>query len=64
MFFSLFLVRPSIALMVIIAITVAIFHRMILNEERYLAKIHGERYLRYKETTGRYFPLILKSHSK
>jgi len=56
MFFSLFLVRPSIILLALIAITIAIFHRMVMNEERHLLQLHGEKYMSYKETTGRYLP--------
>ena len=56
MFMSLFLVRPSLIMVVLITFTIAIFHRMVLNEEVHLASIHGEAYERYKETTGRYMP--------
>jgi protein-S-isoprenylcysteine O-methyltransferase Ste14 len=64
MFFSLFLVRPSIILLVLIAITITIFHRMVMNEERHLLELHGEKYMNYKETTGRYLPHLQARHSK
>jgi protein-S-isoprenylcysteine O-methyltransferase Ste14 len=64
MFFSLFLIRPSLLLMVLIAITVTIFHRMVLKEEIYLLKLHGDNYLRYREMTDRYIPRFLNRRSK
>ena len=64
MFFSLFLVRPSIIILVLIAITITIFHRMVKNEERHLLELHGEKYMNYKETTGRYLPHFYGKHSK
>lgn len=60
MFFSLFLVRPSLAIIVLIAISIAIFHRMVLKEEAYLSTIHGRQYEEYKKITGRYVPRYIK----
>ena len=56
MFLGLWLVRPSLVLAVLILVTVAVFHRMVLNEEKHLLKIHGKNYLAYLEKTGRYLP--------
>jgi protein-S-isoprenylcysteine O-methyltransferase Ste14 len=56
MFFGLFLVRPSIVLFVLIIAIIAVFHRMVLQEEAYLHKRHGKAYEAYKQKTGRYIP--------
>lgn len=60
-FFGLFLFRPSLVMIVLIIITTAVFHRMVLKEESYLLMIHGEKYQAYKNRTGRYFPHIFKN---
>ena len=60
-FFSLFLFRPSLILVVLIIVTIAVYHRMVLKEESYLLSIHGEKYKSYKRRTGRYFPHIFKN---
>ena len=59
MYVGLFLVRPSVALLVLIGTTVALFHRLVLNEEAYLLSVHGKEYAEYKERTGRYLPRLL-----
>jgi protein-S-isoprenylcysteine O-methyltransferase Ste14 len=51
-----FLVRPSLVMVVLVAITMAMFHRMVLKEEAYLLKIHGKEYEKYKDVAGRYIP--------
>ena len=48
MFFSLFLVRPSLVMAVLVISNVGIFHRMVLKEEAYLFSIHGKEYEKYK----------------
>jgi protein-S-isoprenylcysteine O-methyltransferase Ste14 len=63
MFLSLFLVRPSLVMVVLIAISIAIFHRMVLKEETHLLKIHGTQYEKYKEATGRYIPRFSQKQS-
>jgi len=60
MFFSLFLVRPSLVMTVLVLATVLIFHRMVLKEEAHLLTIHGKEYEKYKNTTGRYIPRFEK----
>jgi protein-S-isoprenylcysteine O-methyltransferase Ste14 len=63
MYFSLFLIRPSIILMILVFATVALFHRMVLKEEMHLYSMHGKEYEKYKKQTGRYFPMICKKKS-
>ena len=62
MFFSLFLIRPSLVMLILIAISISIFHRMVLKEERHLLNIHGTKYKQYSEVTGRYFPRYIKKN--
>jgi protein-S-isoprenylcysteine O-methyltransferase Ste14 len=56
MFLGLFLVRPSLVILLLLSATIAVFHRLVLNEENYLLKTHGEEYIKYRRTTGRYIP--------
>jgi len=60
MYFSLFLIRPSIILMALVLATVALFHRMVLKEEMHLYSMHGKEYEKYKKQTGRYLPMMSK----
>lgn len=60
---SLFLIRPGLLILVLITITMAIFHRMVLNEEAYLMKVHGPPYETYKQNTGRYIPRLAKKQA-
>ena len=60
MYFSLFLIRPSIILMVLVFAIVALFHRMVLKEEIHLYAMHGEEYEKYKKQTRRYLPIMSK----
>lgn len=60
MFISLFLIRPSLVMMVLIAINILIFHRMVLKEEKHLLNVHGTQYEQYREVTGRYIPRLNK----
>lgn len=57
-FLSLFLIRPSVLIGLSIVFLVCIFHMMVVKEETYLERLHGKRYLRYKNKTGMYFPNI------
>ena len=61
MFFSLFLVRPSLIIILLVIALTAIFHNMVLKEEAYLLATHGKDYEKYKSTTGRYFPRFVKN---
>ncbi len=58
LFLGLFLVRPSLVLLLLAAITVFSFHRMILHEETHLFAAHGNAYKEYAARTGRYLPRL------
>lgn len=60
MFVGLFLIRPSFVMIVLMAISISIFHGMVLKEERHLLTIHGTQYEQYTEVTGRYLPRFNK----
>ncbi|MBW2675876.1 MAG: isoprenylcysteine carboxylmethyltransferase family protein [Deltaproteobacteria bacterium] len=60
LFFGLFLVRPSLVILLLVGVTVFTFHKMILKEEAYLLAIHGSAYRGYKTKTGRYLPRFKK----
>ena len=60
MFFSLFLVRPSIVMAVLVIASITAFHKMVLKEEAFLTNIHGKEYEKYKNKTGRYIPRFVK----
>ncbi len=60
LFFSLFLVRPSLVLLLLVGATVFTFHRMILMEETHLLATHGPAYREYEAKTGRYLPRFKK----
>jgi len=49
------LIFPSIILIVFYLILVVVFHKMILEEEKYLETIHKTEYLEYKNKVNRYF---------
>ena len=63
MFVSLFLVRPSLVMIVLVAITISIFHLIVLKEERHLLRSHGTQYEEYNGMTGRYIPRFTKKRS-
>ena len=56
MFLSLFLVRPSVTLLGLLLATITLYHQMVLKEERFLSRMHGQTYLDYVQKTGRYLP--------
>lgn len=58
LFLGLFLVRPSLVLLLLVGITVFSFHKMILHEEAHLLAAHGDAYKEYVVKTGRYLPRI------
>ena len=60
MLLSLFLIRSSILILVLVTVTIALFHRMVLEEEAYLRKVHGKPYETYMQNTGRYIPIFAK----
>jgi protein-S-isoprenylcysteine O-methyltransferase Ste14 len=52
--FGYILLFPSLILLGLYLILVVIFHRMILEEEKYLESKHGKTYLSYKQSVKRY----------
>jgi protein-S-isoprenylcysteine O-methyltransferase Ste14 len=53
---STFLLSPGIVTLILMILTWTIFHLQILDEEKFLLKVHGQKYREYKKSTGRYFP--------
>jgi len=51
------LIFPSIILLFPYLILIITFHNMILEEEEYLEKTHGEEYLSYKAKVNRYITI-------
>jgi protein-S-isoprenylcysteine O-methyltransferase Ste14 len=51
-----FLLAPGIITLILMILTWIIFHLQIMDEEKFLLKIHGEKYIEYRQLTGRYFP--------
>ncbi len=51
------LLFPSLIILGLYLILVMIFHRMILEEEKYLESKHGETYLTYKQSVKRYMTI-------
>lgn len=49
---------PSLVLVVLYVPLVIVFHKMILEEEKYLETVHGEVYLNYKRRVNRYLSLM------
>lgn len=49
------LIYPSLILLLLYMPLVIIFHKMILEEERYLLSVHNQDYASYREKVGRYF---------
>jgi len=58
MFLAMFLIRPSLALLLCTGLTGLIFHGMVLSEEKHLSEIHGRDYEVYRLQTGRYWPKL------
>lgn len=56
MYLALFFIVPSIVLFLLIILTILWFHKMVKEEERYLKKMHGSRYLNYCRKVHRYLP--------
>ena len=54
LFLGIFLIFPSLSLLILITGLIVTFHLMILEEEEYLEKMQGETYLKYKNKVGRY----------
>ncbi len=56
-FAGVFFMFPTILFLVLYIPTVILIHLMILDEEEYLAKQHGESYLDYMKSVNRYISL-------
>ena len=54
LFLGIFLIFPSLSLLILITGLIVTFHLMILEEEEYLEKMQGKTYLQYKNKVGRY----------
>ena len=61
LFLGLFLVRPSLVLVLLVATTVFSFHKMILHEETFLLSAHGDAYRKYMMNAGRYLPRLKRT---
>ncbi len=57
LFFGYLLIFPSPVFLILWILLEIVFHRMILEEEAYLEKVHGKTYLEYKEKVNRYVTL-------
>ena len=55
--FGYLLIFTSPVLIALYVMLVAVFHRMILEEEKYLEAVHGEAYAEYRKTSARYLRL-------
>jgi protein-S-isoprenylcysteine O-methyltransferase Ste14 len=60
MYLGIFLIFPTFVYLLLYLIFIVIIHLMILDEEKYLTKQHGDSYLKYKNSVNRYFTLKLK----
>lgn len=54
LFLGIWLIFPSLILLVLVLILAVVFHFMILEEETYLAKVQGTPYKNYKSNVRRY----------
>lgn len=57
-FSGLFLIAPSMFLIVLIVFAAIIFHQLVLREEAYLESVQGRGYLDYCGKVNRYLPPI------
>ncbi len=55
--FGYALIFPSLILFLLLIALAIIFHNMILEEEKYLQSVHGEKYVQYKTKVNRYLTL-------
>ena len=59
--FGYILIFPSIILIVLYLILIVVFHKMILEEEEYLQKIHNTKYIDYKKRVNRYLTTFINN---
>ena len=57
--FGYILIFPSILLFILLPILAITFHKMIIEEEKYLETVHEQNYLQYKKKVNRYFSVKL-----
>jgi protein-S-isoprenylcysteine O-methyltransferase Ste14 len=57
LYLGVFLVFPGLVYLLFYIIMVIIINLMINDEEEYLTGLHGETYLNYKKSVGRYFTI-------
>ncbi|MDP3313260.1 isoprenylcysteine carboxylmethyltransferase family protein [Lutibacter sp.] len=55
--FGYILIFPSSILMVLYLMLVVVFHKMILEEEKYLLSVHNTAYMDYKRKVNRYLTI-------
>ena len=55
--FGFILIFPSVFLIIPYLVLIALMHMLVLAEEKYLEKTHGQEYLNYKNKTGRYLTI-------
>lgn len=58
LFIGIFLIYPSLTLLVLITALMIVFHQMIKEEELYLEKMQGDPYRIYREKVPRYFLFV------
>lgn len=57
MFLGIFFVFPNVIYLVFYLAMVILVHQMIRDEENYLAEQHGNSYLNYRKSVGRYWTI-------
>jgi protein-S-isoprenylcysteine O-methyltransferase Ste14 len=61
MYFGIFLVFPTVVFLLFFLVFIILVHLMILDEEKYLTKQHGDSYRLYKSSVNRYISLKIKN---
>jgi protein-S-isoprenylcysteine O-methyltransferase Ste14 len=54
-FWGVFLINGTLGFLLFAVFAGANLHLQILDEERYLERVHGERYWQYRQAVGRYW---------
>ena len=57
------LAMPSVAMLAVAGIHIALLQWEARREERHLVTLHGEEYQRYARHTGRFFPRSFRAYS-
>ena len=58
LFIGIFMIFPSLTLLILIVALMIVFHIMIKEEESYLEKVQGEPYRIYRKKVGRYLLFV------